>query len=146
MIIRKYNNQKTNVINNINDLSGNTNNNINDVSGNLADLIITVTDLSENVSGIEIDNTLQDLKLICHGVQISADTDALVSLGGIVTTNVAATGANTVLIDGIILTLGISGTAITPSTGIYGSLLQMWNILLKFLMQYHRIIIFFVFI
>ena len=111
-----------NIINNIFDLSGNINNNINDVSGNLTDLINTVTDLSGNVQGIKYNDTLQDLKLIGHGAQISANTDALVALGGIVTTVVAATGANTVLIDGVILTLGIPGTAITPSTGIYGSI------------------------
>ncbi len=56
------------------------------------------------------------------GSNFSQHTDGLVTLGGIVTTNVAATGANIVLIDGVILTLGIPGTGITPSTGIYGSI------------------------
>ena len=42
--------------------------------------------------------------------------------GGILTTNVAATGAHTVLIDGIILSLGIPSTVLTPGTGIYGSI------------------------
>ena len=111
-----------NIINRIFDLSGNINNNINDVSGNLTDLINTVTDLSENVQGIKTSNTLQDLKLIAHGAQISANTDAIVSLGGILTTNVGATGANTVTIAGIIGTLGVPSTAITPGTGIYGSI------------------------
>jgi hypothetical protein len=111
-----------NIINNIFDLSGNINNNINDVSGNLTDLINTVTDLSGNVQGIKYNDTLQDLKLFGHGINISANTDALVSLGGIVTTVVAATGANTVLIDGVILTLGIPSTVLTPGTGIYGSI------------------------
>ena len=75
-----------NIINNIFDLSGNINNNVNDVSGNLTDLINTVTDLSENVAGIKTSNNLQDVKLFGQGLQISANTDAIVALGGIVTT------------------------------------------------------------
>ncbi len=65
-----------NIINNVFDLSGNIDNNINDVSGNLNDLNHSVTDLSqnlydlsENVSGIKLTNTMQDLKLLGHGLK-----------------------------------------------------------------------------
>ena len=111
-----------NIINNIFDLSGNINNNVNDVSGNLTDLINTVTDLSENVAGIKTSNNLQDVKLFGQGLQISANTDAIVALGGIVTTNVANTGANSAIITGIVLSLGIPSTVLTPGTGIYGAI------------------------
>ena len=126
------NNQITNMINNRFDLWGNINSNINDVWGNLTDLINSVTDWSQDVLGIKTSNTSQDLKLIAHGAQIPANTDALVTLGGIVTASVATTGANTVLIDGAAPLgrsqgvlgacggrVGIPGTVITPSTGIY---------------------------
>ena len=126
-----------NIIDNIFDLSGNINNNINDiseniidVSGNLNNLINTVTDLSqnlydlsENVSGIKLTNTMQDIKLLGQGAQISANTDALVALGGVVATNVANTLANSAIITGIVLTIGIPSVAgVTPSTGLYGAI------------------------
>jgi len=120
---------KINVINYINDLSenlydvsGNLNSKINDVSGNLNALNNTVTDLSENVQAIESKNSMQDVTLTGHGAQITANTDALVALTGVVTTNAAVTTANSATIAGIIGTLGVPSTAITPGTGIYGSI------------------------
>ena len=86
--------QISNVINNIFDLSGNINNNINDISENIYHLSQNLFDLSENVQGIKNSNTLQDLKLVGYGLNISANTDAIAALGGTVATNVAATGAN----------------------------------------------------
>jgi hypothetical protein len=110
-----------NIINSIFDLSGNIKNNINDVSGNLNELKNKVTDLSGNVAQIESSNDLQQLKIFGHGLQISANTDAVVSLGGILTTAAATTGSNTAAIGTIILQLGIPSVAgVTPSTGIYG--------------------------
>ena len=112
-----------NIINSIFDLSGNIKNNINDVSGNLNELKNKVTDLSGNVAQIKSSNDLQELKIFEHGLQISANTDALVSLGGILTTTVTTTGTNTAAIGAIILTLGIPSVAgVTPSTGIYASI------------------------
>ena len=108
-----------NIINNIFDLSGNINNNVNDVSGNLTDLINTVTDLSENVAGIKTSNNLQDVKLFGQGLQISANTDAIVALGGVVTTNVGNTAQNSSIIAGIVLSLGIPSTPLTTGTGLY---------------------------
>ncbi len=93
-------------------MSGNTDNNINDLPENLYDLNNTVTDLSRNLFGIKATNTLEELKLFVQGAQISVNTDAIDALGGIVTTNVATTGANTVIIAGIIGTLEVSSTTI----------------------------------
>ena len=143
-IIDLINNNFNDLSENIFDLSGNIINNINnlleiffdlsgniiDVSGNLNNLINTVTDLSqnlydlsENVSGIKLTNTLQDIKLLGQGAQISANTDALVALGGVVATNVANTLANSAIITGIVLTIGIPSVAgVTPSTGLYGAI------------------------
>ena len=78
--------------------------------------------MSENVSGNKLTNTLQDIKLFGQGAQISANTDALVALGGIVATNVANTGANSAILTGVVLSLGIPSTALTPGTGIYGAI------------------------
>ena len=61
-----------------------------------------------------MDNSLQDLKLFGQGAQISANTDAIVALGGIVTTNVANTVANSSILTGVVLSLGIPSTPITP--------------------------------
>ena len=121
-IINKIFDLSGNINNKIFDLSGNINNKINDVSENIFDLSANLTDLSQNVLGIKNTNTLQDLKLFGHGAQITANTDALVALGGIVTTNVAVTTANTGLITGVLLSLGIPSTPLTPGTGIYGSI------------------------
>ena len=116
------NNQITNITNNIFDLSGNINNNINDISENIYDLSANLFDLSENVQGIKNTNTLQDLKLIGHGLNISANTDAIVATDTLLGTTVATTGSNTLAIVGITSALGLPATGITPSTGIYGSI------------------------
>jgi hypothetical protein len=79
-------------------------------------------DLSEDVQGIKNTNTLQDLKLIGHGLNISANTDAIVATDTLLGTTVATTGSNTLAIVGITSALGLPATGITPSTGIYGSI------------------------
>ncbi len=80
-------------------------------------------DLSQNVQGIKNSNTLQDIKLFGHGLNISANTDALVTLGTTVATNVTATGVNTAAIGTVIATIGIPTVAgITPSTGLYAGI------------------------
>ncbi len=66
---------------------------------------------------------MQDFKLLGQGAQISANTDALVALGGVVATNVANTLANSAIITEIVLTIGIPSVAgVTPSTGLYGAI------------------------
>jgi len=112
-------NEMDDLMNILNDLD----NTVIDVSGNVNEVKNKVTDLSGNVAEIKSSNDLQELKIFGHGLQISANTDAIVSLGGILTTNVANTGANSALITGIVLTLGIPSVAgVTPSTGIYASI------------------------
>ena len=62
----------------------------------------------------------QSLKYFGHGVQISANTEAITAAAGILATNVAVTASNTAVITGIVLSLGIPSVAgVTPSTGIY---------------------------
>jgi hypothetical protein len=67
-------------------------------------------------------NALQDIKLFGQGTQISANRNLIVALGGVVTTNVANTVANSALITIIVLTIGIPSVArVMPSTGLYGA-------------------------
>ena len=66
---------------------------------------------------------MQDLKLLGHGAQIPANTDAIAVAATLLGTTVTATGSNTAAIATMILALGIPSVAgVTPSTGIYASI------------------------
>ncbi len=55
-----------------------------------------------------------------HGLRISANTDTIAAAAGVLATNVAVTASNTAVITGIVLSLDIPSTTVTPGTGIYG--------------------------
>ncbi len=61
------------LMNILNDLD----NTVIDVSGNLNEVKNKVKDLSGNVAEIKSSNDLQELKIFGHGLQISANTDAI---------------------------------------------------------------------
>ena len=79
--------------------------------------------MSENVSDIKSSNDAQGLTIFSHGLQISANTNAISAAATLLGTTAATTTANTGAIATILLTLGVPSVAgITPSTGIYASI------------------------
>jgi hypothetical protein len=76
-----------------------------------------------NVAEIKSSNDLPELKIFGHGLQISANTEAITAMATLLGPTVTVTGTNTAAIATIILTLVIPSVAgVTPSTGIYASI------------------------
>ncbi len=74
-------------------------------------------DLSGNVAEIKSSNDLQDFKIFGHGLQLSANTEAITAMATLLGSTVTVTGTNTAAIATIIWTLGIPSVAgVTPST------------------------------
>ncbi len=103
---------------------------MNDLSENLYDTDNTVIDLSENlynlsgnVADTQSSNDAQGLTIFGHGLQISANTNAISAAATLLGATVATTTANTAARARIILQLGIPSVAgVTFSTGLYAAI------------------------
>ncbi len=94
-----------------------------DLDNTVIDFLENLCDLSENIAEVKSSNDAQGLNIFSHGLQISANTNAISAAATLLGTTGVTTTANTRAIATILLTLGVpSAGGITPSTGIYGSI------------------------
>ncbi len=76
-----------------------------------------------NIAEIKSSNDLQEPKIFGHGLQISANAEAISAVATLLGSTVTVTWTNTAAIATIILTLGIPSVAgVTPSTGMDASI------------------------
>ncbi len=77
-----------------------------DFNNTVIDLSENLHDLSGNVASIKCNDTLQDIKLFGHGLQISFNTDSIVAASTLLGTTVTTSGTNTAAIATILATIG----------------------------------------